>query len=260
VKNLNIFAQNCAEAISNALEVEAFIIDKELIRIAGTGKYGRDIGQKIPSYYLLPKVFETGECLVEEKVKSESCNKCPEKDICDEKGSIAVPIMNGSNIVGAIALTFITEKQWHIFTKKKDPLLKFVKNMAELLASKIKEDEFIEKLEVNNGQLNAIFSSVNDGILLTGNNGIIINCSDSINKLVKIPKNNLLGKNIKDVFEGVDSENSNNKSQKPQLNDIKLKEKKETLLKYSSPIIINNVFKGEIVFFNGIKKHRFFNL
>lgn len=247
LENLYEFAQQCAEAMANALEVEVIIINNELIRIAGTGKYKSNIGGKIPTYYLLTKVIKNGESFVEETFKSETCYKCLERDTCDEKGYIGVPIMDGSKVLGAIGLTFITEKQLEILINKKESLLKFSKNIAELLASKIKEDEIVRELELNNSQLDTIFSSINDGILLTDADGIIKNCSESVSKLLKIQRKILLGQKINDIFEEIGSENTKNNQKNSQFRELKIKGRKEILLGFISRTMIENMFKGEII-------------
>lgn len=240
------FAQQCAEAISNSLDVDAVIMDKELIRIAYAGKYKSRVKTKVPSYYHLSEMIKKGQEFVQETSKSEVCAQCPERDICEEKVNIGVPIMDGNKVLGGIGLTFITEKQLEVFHSKGESLLKFVRNMAELLASKIKEYEIVRRLELNNSQLNAIFSSINDGIMITDINGNVVNCSDSIYKLVKISKKALIGHNIKDIFEKFDMD-ANEKQNTTKLSEIKLKSRKEILLCSISQIMINNVVNGKII-------------
>lgn len=241
------FAQQCAEAISNALEVDTVIINRELIRIAAAGKYKSRARTKIPSYYHLSEMIRTGKEFVQETSKSEVCAKCPEKNICKEKVNIGVPIMDGKDLLGGIGITFITEKQLETFISKRESLIKFVRNIAELLASKIKEYEIVRRLELNNSQLNAIFSSINDGILITDVDGNIVNCSDSIFKLVKMSKKTLIGQNVKDVFEKFDMEYTNEKQKTTKLSEIKLKSRKEMLLCSISQIMINNAVNGKII-------------
>lgn len=247
VNNFYEFAQQCAEAISNALEVDTVIINRELIRIAAAGKYKSRARTKIPSYYRLSEMIRTGKEFVQETSKSEVCAECPEKNICKEKVNIGVPIMDGKDLLGGIGITFITKKQLETFISKRESLIKFVRNIAELLASKIKEYEIARRLELNNSQLNAIFSSINDGIMITDINGNVVNCSDSIFKLVKVSKKTLIGQNVKDVFEKFDMEYTNEKQKTTKLNEIKLKNRKEMLLCSISQIVANNAVNGEII-------------
>lgn len=248
MESLQIFAQQCAEAIANSLDVEVTIVDGGKTRIAGTGKYKIEVGNKIPEYYVLANVIETGKSYVVDNARDNTvCKTCNKKDTCDEKGYISVPIADDNKTYGAIGLLCINEKQLNILLNKKESLFKFLKSMGDLLVSKIKEEEYVRQLKLNNRQLNTIFSSINDGLLLLNDSGMIVNCSDSIYPLTKISKEKILGKKIEEVFENIDIEYLKKNNQNSQFIEVKLKGKKDVFVSLLSDIRINNVFKGTVI-------------
>ena len=242
------FVQQCAEAISNALDVEVTIIDNKLIRIAGTGKYKKDVGQTIPDYFVSASVIKTGKSyFIDSKRENSICKKCKEYNTCDEKGHINIPISNGEEIFGAISILCVNEKQFDILLNKQDSLKKFLKNIAELLVSKFKEDEYIKQLELYNSQFEAIFSSMSDGVLLTNEEGIIINCSDAINKLIRHSKEKLIGHNVSNIFDDINIGQLKKNRRDSQFVEIKLKKRSQRYLSLISSIIIDDSFKGSVI-------------
>ncbi len=247
-EELNVFVQQCAEAIGNSLDVEVTIIDDNYIRVAGTGKYKKEVGKKIPEYFVSASVIKTGKSyMIDSARDNEICNKCQEHHNCDEKGHINIPIKDGKKIYGAISILCVNEKQFNVLLKKQKSLQKFLKNIGDLLISKFKENEYVKQLELNNSQFNVIFSSMSDGVLMTDERGVIINCSDAINKLLKLSKNKLLGKNVKELFPNIEMEQIKNNEDNTQFMEIKLKNSKKIFLSLTSPIIIDNVFKGLVI-------------
>ncbi|MBU5310426.1 sigma 54-interacting transcriptional regulator [Tissierella carlieri] len=247
-KELYTFVQQCAEAIGNSLDVEVTIIDSNYIRIAGTGKYKKEIGKKIPEYFVSASVIKTGNSyMIDSERDNEVCKRCREYQDCDEKGHINIPITDGKDIYGAISILCLNEKQFDILLKKQNSLQKFLKNIGDLLISKFKETEYVKQLELNNSQFNVIFSSMSDGVLMTDEEGFVINCSDAINKLLRISKGKLLGKNVLDFFTNIDMEQIKNNEDHSQFIEITFKNRKKKFLSLVSTIIIDNSFKGIIL-------------
>ncbi|WP_276536658.1 sigma-54 interaction domain-containing protein [Tissierella carlieri] len=247
-KELYTFVQQCAEAIGNSLDVEVTIIDSNYIRIAGTGKYKKEIGKKIPEYFVSASVIKTGNSyMIDSERDNEVCKRCREYQDCDEKGHINIPITDGKDIYGAISILCLNEKQFDILLKKQNSLQKFLKNIGDLLISKFKETEYVKQLELNNSQFNVIFSSMSDGVLMTDEEGFVINCSDAINKLLRISKGKLLGENVLDFFTNIDMEQIKNNEDHTQFIEITFKNRKKKFLSLVSTIIIDNSFKGIIL-------------
>lgn len=245
---LYVFVQQCAEAIANSLDVEVTIIDNNLIRIAGTGKYKKEVGKTIPEYFVSASVIKTGSSyMIDSARDNDICKKCQTYHTCDEKGHINIPITDGKKIYGAISILCLNEKQFDVLLKKQESLQKFLKNIGDLLVSKYKENEYVKQLELNNSQFNVIFSSMSDGILMTDENGVIINCSDAINKLLKLSKEKLLGQNVADVFTNIDLEPIKKNENNTQFIEVKLKNSKKLFLSLTSPIIIDHTFKGSVI-------------
>ncbi|HYF84428.1 MAG TPA: sigma 54-interacting transcriptional regulator [Clostridia bacterium] len=252
LKSIIDFAQKCAETISVILNVEVTIIDYNLTRIAGTAGYKNTIGQQLHDRTYTSRVVQSGKgCVIESPESKNTCINCgnrfncPEKD--KEKGLISVPIIDSGKVLGAISLICLNDIQLEMLISKKQSLMDFLTNIGQMLASKIKEQEYIDRLELNSSQLNQIFSSISDGLMLIDNKGTILNASQSVLNLTGNPKNSFLGMNIKDVIEDnmniEEFKNSNN----IEFTEVKFKNGSESFQCSFSPITINDKFEGAVM-------------
>jgi transcriptional regulator with PAS, ATPase and Fis domain len=252
LKNIIDFAQKCAETISGVLNVEVTIIDYNLIRIAGTGGYKNTIGQQLHDRTYTSRVVKSGKgCITGSPESKNVCincsnrSDCPEKD--KEKGMISVPIIDSGKVLGAISLICLNDIQIEMLISKKQSLMDFLTNIGQMLASKIKEQEYIDRLELNSIQLNQIFSSISEGLMLIDNKGTILNASQSLLNLAGNPQNSFLGMNIKDVIEDNMNIEVVKNSTDIEFMEVKFKNSSESFQCSFSQITINGKFEGAVM-------------
>lgn len=137
MKNQN-FIQDYAKAISAILDVDVTIIDKNMIRVAGTGIYSKDLGKKISHDSFFEKIMTTKKFGIIKNVKKEfHCSKCKKFLSCKELANLGYPIFLKEKVIGVIGIIAFTENQREQLLSKTKKLEEFLKYMSLLLESKL---------------------------------------------------------------------------------------------------------------------------
>lgn len=132
------FIQNYAKAISAILDVDVTIIDKNMIRVAGTGIYSNNLGKKIPYNSFFEKIMSIKKSGIIKDVKNElHCSKCKHFSSCKELANLGYPIFFKEKVVGVIGIIAFTEEQKNKLLFKTQKLEEFLKYMSLLLESKL---------------------------------------------------------------------------------------------------------------------------
>lgn len=135
-----------ASTISKILDLDVMIIDSGLRQVSNVLRY---YDQRFPvrRSSVVSRCIKTGEVVViQDRRKLDSCRRCPESDICEMRGLIAVPILYREEVVGAIALIIPKQKVNAIF-RDVDNSVEFLQNMAALISSRIQESSDYATLE-----------------------------------------------------------------------------------------------------------------
>lgn len=142
------FIQAYVLAIAAILESEVTIVDNELIRVAGTGDYEKEVGKAVNHGPFFEKILRTGKSGIIKNVKEEfTCNTCEKRDECKELANLAYPIFQSEVVVGVIAIIAFREQEKEYLLGKSARLEEFLKYMSVLIESKIYTEEANDKLE-----------------------------------------------------------------------------------------------------------------
>lgn len=194
------FIQTVTEAITHSLEIESAVVDDKLTRIAGTVKGVRAVPDGI-----MYKAIETGRWyIIENPREDEHCLTCSGKDECDETASLDCPIFLDGKVIGAMGLVCKDSAQKERLISKKQSLLSFIQGMCELISSRLKEREMLEKIEVHNIMLNQILNTVSDGYIIVNNENIITNINKYALRILSKNKEDVNGKSIDEVIPDLD--------------------------------------------------------
>ncbi|MBV1758302.1 MAG: sigma 54-interacting transcriptional regulator [Dethiosulfatibacter sp.] len=159
-----------SEAISTVLGVDVVIIDRYYNKIAYTTRNIRD-AIPITRTSVVGEVMNTGEVLiVENNLNYPICQNCEDLSNCMIHGIISVPIILGKKSVGAVALLIPKGKKTNIFDNV-SPAIDFVQIIADLIGSKLKNIEDVEKLKLTNYERDVIVNTIDDGIISFNNDG-----------------------------------------------------------------------------------------
>ncbi|WP_088226128.1 sigma 54-interacting transcriptional regulator [Desulfosporosinus sp. FKB] len=170
------YAQQIAEAIATVVKIDIEIADKKLIRIAGTGRYHKGVGQSMDRQgYVYREVLRTGhQFVIETPGIHPLCGPCMARGNCSEKYEVVSPINVDGKAVGAIGMICFTEVQAKLIAENQHSYLIFLTKMAETIALKLKEQEFLAGLVSANHYLNSIIDCLDEGLLTTDLDGTIL--------------------------------------------------------------------------------------
>jgi PAS domain S-box-containing protein len=196
--------QHVAEAIASVLGVEVTIADDKLYRIAGTGGHAGGTGTVPIKASLFDQVIRSGQGVIIDNPGTNSvCLVCESREHCAELAQVCCPIKRGEATLGVIALVAFTPEQRQALLERRLDLLGFLNHMADLLASKIAEQERMAELEVTKRQLETVLNTVHEGILAIGYNGQVLNLNIAAENIIGLEGNKVIGRNIDQLFTNV---------------------------------------------------------
>ena len=191
------YSQQIAEAIATVVKIDIEIADHNLIRIAGTGRYHKGVGQSMDRQgYVYQEVLRTGhQFVIETPGQHPLCAPCKARGNCSEKYEVVSPINVDGKAVGAIGLVCFTDAQAKLVEENQQSYLIFITKMAETIALKLKEQEFLAGLVSSNHYLNSIIDCLDEGLLTADINGNILHFNQSAQRLfsanLQTPRSNL---------------------------------------------------------------------
>ena len=158
-----------AETISQILNIDVEVMDKNLTRIAGTGRIKEKVGLNMSEEaHVYKKVLKTKETyIITNPRKEEICDSCPSKGTCGEVLEISTPIIFKSEAVGVIGLICFDEFQKREFLHKKESYIKFLKQMADFISSHVYQENEKIMIENNNQVLLNVVNGIPNAIIIT---------------------------------------------------------------------------------------------
>lgn len=187
-------AQGIAEAITAALDIDTEIVDDTLTIVAGTGRYQTKIGLKeedgnLKSGYIYSEALRTGKTYIIEEGENHPTYAPLENELAE----VCCPIIMEGKAIGLMGLVAFNEEQRTRLLKSKDGLLLFLKRMADLLATKLRETQITN-------QLKAVLDSIHDGILSVNKEGIIVSANPKASQLLGKGQDKLIGTSIFSIW------------------------------------------------------------
>lgn len=185
-----------ASAISSLINVDVGIVDKNMVRVTGTGLY-----KNIEGVYALGSVYknslEIGKTnIIENPRQHDLCTECLDKNKCREKLEIATPIYCRDEIVGVIGLVCFSDEQKKKILSDIDSYLSFTKQIAEFIGIKFYEYQENLMQKDRESTLNTIIDNISKGVIISDCNDVIININNIASAKLKL-KSDVLGKTMK---------------------------------------------------------------
>ncbi|MBA1334124.1 MAG: hypothetical protein HPY66_1608 [Firmicutes bacterium] len=195
--------QNVADAISAALNMAICIVDDDLVVVGGTAKYRELSGSVLDTNCIYRKVLDSKEkLLLTNPGTNELCRPCRLFNNCPETAEMDCPIIMDGSIIGIISLVSFDEEQAGNMVRNKEHLFAFIERMAELIVSKAKEKQKTDELALFARKVEAIMSSVQEGIIAVNENGKIIHINPSAEFILSIDRETYMGKDIEGLIPG----------------------------------------------------------
>ncbi|MEL3972059.1 sigma 54-interacting transcriptional regulator [Rossellomorea oryzaecorticis] len=189
--------QNIADAIAAVLKIEVEIANHQFVRVAGTGENKGGVLHQMEGNLVYQSALRTNSPVIIENPGFESvCERCLFYQNCSETGEICCPITYKGEPIGVIGLLAFNEEQRIRLFRNTEDILKFLKKMANLLASKLHENEMLQMLANNSLKMTKMMNLVKQGIILIDEQG-------------NLAEMNVKAKTLLGINEDADSEHAN---------------------------------------------------
>lgn len=238
-------AQEVAEAISAVLNVDVTIADKDLKRVASTGRYKDFVGERLPENCSFETIYESKKPeFIDKPNKSEKCIDCSSRGSCYELATIGYPIISDNKLLGIIGLIAFTEEQRKMIEEKFDSLIIFLGKLGDLLAGNLKYTETIKALQIQDEETKEIINGVRSGIICTDENGRIKFINNNVEKYLGLKKEDMIEKPINTFIP--DFKYNNNYKETMEVK-IKIEDKKQSFILEHTPVLVKNEVVSSIV-------------
>ncbi len=247
--------QDVSEAISSVMNVDVTIVDKQLNRIAGTGRYKECIGQKVSGTSVFGYALKSGEhFIIEDPQKHEICNNCEVLTHCIEYAEVCCPIKVNTSTLGVIGLVAFDQVQKDEIIKNKANLLIFLNRMAELISSMVLEQENTERIELLAKELETVLNSVDRGIIAVDSAGKILHYNEKAVGLFQLDERYPKDLNIKDLIGSLELGDLLLKCQQAKNREFMYKKNQKRIRGFydSNPICLDGKNLGTVFVFSDI--------
>ncbi len=180
-----------ADVISQITQASVEILDRNFVRIAGTGSYSNEIGKVMDkSSQICQQVFTTAKStIVGNPRQHPACKGCQNLDNCNERLVIASPITFNQGVEGVILLFAINHKEELIITNNLKLYQNLVKQIADFIGIKAKEcnEEQINRMYTNT--LASIVDKIEQCVIVLHKGNTIKSVNSSTKKYLRLSDN-----------------------------------------------------------------------
>ena len=171
--------QKCARIISKVLNVDVEIVDNNLVRIAGTGRFSGKMNNFVRwNGNVYREIIRTGEPIISEEGEDKQYN-------FDEHSDIALPLKKQNEVIGVMGLALSKEQRQSIMGHM-DIFLKFLDQMSELIAFKVQEENISQNLISFVEIMTNIMDKIDQGVIVLDEEGKIKNINNIAKKMLDI--------------------------------------------------------------------------
>lgn len=202
LRSLRSEVEKFALVISRVLGVDVEIVDTELFRVAGTGRFASRVGLPMDAASsVYRKVIALRQPLVvREPGFAEMCRDCPNWQCCEETFEMSTPILEGKAVVGVIGFVCFTQEQKAHILDNFDMFFDFLAQMAGLLAAKVHEARELRRTRSVGRLLEHIVNRVDEGVLMLDRAGAVLGYNRAAGSILGLDARRAMG------YEGPDAQ------------------------------------------------------
>ncbi|WP_439835796.1 sigma 54-interacting transcriptional regulator [Aeromonas enteropelogenes] len=128
-----------AKMLASVLQLEVEIVDDNLVRVAGTGPYGKFFGRQLEGdSRLLRYVIENQrEKIVTHTSDDPVCDGCSCKESCRERAFLGIPIMVEERCIGVISLVAFNPEQQERLSNNLQDVCDYVRHISAIFVAKL---------------------------------------------------------------------------------------------------------------------------
>lgn len=261
LKNVTEILQPTVEDIATIVKVELEIVSSDLVRVAGTGKAYKTIGQRLAYEGVTREVQSRCQAImVSEPGKHGYCRTCSLKNNCPYMANIICPIVYGGLCHGSIGLIAYDEKQERTLLSNGKELMNFLSRMADMISGKISERVLSERIDATNSELLAVVNSIGHGVIAVDKKGVVLHFNKMAQDLLQLSSKDLVGKSIETVTEDSAFMEAIKIGREFEKKEIIFRRREENvrLPVKMQPILANQQVVGVVALIKDIKKARDF--
>lgn len=187
---------NFSSLLANVLEMEVEVVDRHLIRIAGTGPYGHRFGYTPESNTrLLRKVIETQkEMVIVDARYNPLCKACQQRPSCNERAFIGVPVLTPQRCLGVISLIAVNNEQHRKLSENADMFVQYMWHVSRLLVANLASAQ--QRQPQNDVVWHTLLSNIDQGVILLDREGRIKAVNDRALSQLPATQENLTGRSV----------------------------------------------------------------
>lgn len=187
---------NFSSLLANVLEMEVEVVDRHLIRIAGTGPYGHRFGYSPESNTrLLRKVIETQkEMVIVDSRYNPLCEACQHRPSCNERAFIGVPILAPQRCLGVISLIAVNNEQHRKLSDNAEMFVQYMWHVSRLLVANLASAQ--QRQPQNDLVWHTLLSNIDQGVILLDRDDRIKAINDRALSQLHAIQENLTGRSL----------------------------------------------------------------
>lgn len=167
--------QLICEAIASVVNIDVTIVDDQRVRLAGTGRYKDSVGEEVSENAAFSYALREGHgFIIENPGAHQACLNCDCKDKCTEHAEVCCPIHLDGKTVGVIGLIAFKDSQRKALLSNQQNLMAFLDRMADLIASKLAEQESHDAVDMLAKELEVVIDNLDTNLIAIGTDGQLI--------------------------------------------------------------------------------------
>ncbi|WP_421899739.1 sigma-54 interaction domain-containing protein [Maridesulfovibrio sp.] len=178
--------QYYAETISAITGLEVEVVDTELIRIAGTGDYSKNIGKSIKSAGNLLKTTLKGSTplFIENPRQNKICKGCQTKANCRELCSVCAPISDGVTTYGAMEMICFSAEAREQMLERREIYMNFLSLLSSSIAVRVRERQELQDITDLLNIMSQVVNTNEKGILIYDAKGKVAYKNDQAEEIL----------------------------------------------------------------------------
>lgn len=242
-----------ANLISTVLGIDVGVVNKDMIAVAGTGKYSKNVGQMRPKGSYVEQCVKTGETyILKEPTYEKYCYHCEGKNKCPYTMAMHRPIFVKDSIAGAILFLSYTKQQRDLMLNNLSNLENFLGLVSSLASNLLFKNISIDSKESALLCFESVLNEIEKPTILADKDNRIYYVNKSAECLLLRRSTEIVNTELKYFLKQLNiSENIYNKIIKQPSNAYKInlknyKFKKQCHL-YANPVLFNGDYAGCII-------------
>ncbi|MEK5444685.1 sigma 54-interacting transcriptional regulator [Fredinandcohnia sp. FSL W7-1320] len=249
ISKIKHVAQDIAEAIYAAFQMDVEIVNSDAVRVAATGRAFPKIGRKMQYGTGSKMVMETNQYVfIDNTQLSKVCLSCPGLGKCSYLGGIITPIHYENEIIGTINMVAYDYDRLHTIKQNLEGIADFLEKMSDLLATKMSELELIEKESKMNSALRTLINTISNGVIAIDPGGDITQINEKAKEMLFFSNVRVEVQSIYELFEDFPTHEikTGQELQNYELTYKRLHTKHRYLANIKS-IIVNQRYEGAVI-------------